>query len=659
MKIAITLFLLFYCGVRAQRRQDSTYYETEGTISDILQEPDEESDNSDLYNAIEELIDNPVDINKAGLEELQRIPNLDFRSANAIINYREKFGHFFSVGELYSIKDLAKETVGKITPFLTVSNNLSQQQISSNSFFTNSSFKIRNRIQNELQKSDGFVNSKFVGSPYKIYNRFVGNFKNYEIGFLTDKDPGENSIHDFSSGFISIKNLGFVKNIVFGDYILKFGQGLALWGPYGFSKGADVIYSYKKNADLINRYSSSTENNFFRGTALEMQFGSFSFSTFYSKNKFDANIDSVSKGILSTPIDGLHRTENEIAKRKSAQETMYGSAFSYKNNFLNAGILYYHSEFSNPFIPGSVFDIEGDRFNYYSFYYNLNLSEINFFGEAAYSGISVASITGVEIPIGKNFIFVSSIRSYPRNFNNLHGFSFGEKSGTEKNEFGIYNGFRWRTPAGIINFYYDQFKFPYASYGIPMPSSGNEFLVDYSNKFIKNFETRFRFKYENKETALTKNNITILGNRIKQISRIELIYRLNKKVRLKGRFQYDNINFDGNYNEEGFLIFQDLQFRPSPIFSFYTRIAFYKTDSFNSAVYEYENDLAGILLNTALFGEGIRWYAVFRFKPVSLITISCKYSETYKPGEKSLGSGLSEINGDLDNRISLQVDINY
>jgi len=41
-----------------------------------------------------------------------------------------------------------------------------------------------------------------------------------------------------------------------------------------------------------------------------------------------------------------------------------------------------------------------------------------------------------------------------------------------------------------------------------------------------------------------------------------------------------------------------------------------------------------------------------------VFTISAKYSETYKPKEKSLSSGNNTINGNLDNRLSLQLDLN-
>ena len=655
IKTVFVLIIISFSISNGQIFDDSTDIKTDEVISDLLPEPSEESDNSDLYDAIEEFISNPVNINEAGLTDLLKVPFLDITTANRIVEHREKFGHFFSVYELYSIEGLSKDIVEKIYPFLTVNTKTPDIE---NSFLSNSSFKMRSKIQEDLQERNGFVEKKFAGSKYKIYNRFLGSFNNLELGFLTDKDPGENSITDFSSYFLSVKKVAFIHNIILGDYLIKWGQGLALWSSYGFSKGADAVFTVKKNSRTVSRYASASEINFLRGSALNLGWENFSFTAFYSRNKVDANVDSVSQGILSTPIDGLHRTENELAKKGSTSETVYGSALDYQSNYINTGILFYSTSFGNSYIPGSIYDIKGKNFNYTSIFYDLLLNNINMFGEMVFDGLSVASINGIEIRACKELIFLTAVRNYPRNFNNIHGFSFGEKSGAGKNEFGIYYGVRWNSPAGLFNFYFDQFKFPYASYRMPLPSSGYEFLLDYKNKFIKNFETGIRFKYENKEITFDENGLIKIGSRIKKLSLVEFNYKLSKQIRMKGRFEYNNINLN-NLTEEGFLTFQDIHFYLSSALNLYTRIAFFKTASFNSAVYEYENDLPGTLISSALFGEGVRWYFVLKMKPYKLVTISCKYSETFKPKENYLGSGLLEIDGNLDNRFSIQLDFKY
>ena len=105
------------------------------------------------------------------------------------------------------------------------------------------------------------------------------------------------------------------------------------------------------------------------------------------------------------------------------------------------------------------------------------------------------------------------------------------------------------------------------------------------------------------------------------------------------------------------IILSDIRFTPNSLLNIFARITIFKTDSFNSAIYEYENDLIGVLTNRALYGEGIRWYLIIRYRLLKLFTISAKYSETYKPKEKFLSSGNNTINGNVDNRFSIQIDL--
>lgn len=456
-------------------QSDSLQLETEQTVEDILEEPGEESDNSDLYEQIEYYIEHPVNLNTASLEELSALPYIDLSIAKLIIDHRKKYGVFFSQNELYSISLIPQDVVKNILPFVTVIKETQENYPTEKYFLSGVSMKMRSRFLNDLQQRRGFKENKFVGSPYKIYNRISTNYSdNISAGFLSEKDPGENSLSDFSSAYINISNWMNFKNIIAGDFLVKFGQGLALWSPYGFSKGSDAVYSVKKNAGSVVPYSSATENSFFRGAAIEYEWEHTKFTGFISKNSLDANIDSVSGFITSTPVDGFHRTTTEIGKRKSALETIYGiSIKSDVSDLLSLGFLYYNSNFDHSFLPTDLFDIKGANFNYYSSCYDLFLSNFNIFGEAAFNGTSVASFNGLKFSPSPEFVYTLSVRSYPRNYINLHGFGFGERSGAAQNEFGIYNGFRWRTSMGILNFYFDQFKFPYATYDNPLPSEGN------------------------------------------------------------------------------------------------------------------------------------------------------------------------------------------
>ncbi|GIV45210.1 MAG: hypothetical protein KatS3mg036_0028 [Ignavibacterium sp.] len=258
-----------------------------------------------------------------------------------------------------------------------------------------------------------------------------------------------------------------------------------LWSPYSFSKGADAIFPVKRKGRTIKPYTSATEYDFMRGVTSTFNYSDLSFTVFYSSKKIDANVDSITNKITSTPKTGLHLTENDLNKKNLVKENLFGGRISYKfQNKLNVGLSAYSSKFSNEFEANSVYDLKGDQFRFYSFDYDLNIGQLNFFGEFVYNEKSIASINGLILSPLKNFTLSASIRSYPANYINLHGFGFGEQSGKTSNEFGIYYGLKWKSDFGLLNLYYDQFRFPYKTFENPVPSSGDEIYLSYLNKFI-------------------------------------------------------------------------------------------------------------------------------------------------------------------------------
>ena len=67
--------------------------------------------------------------------------------------------------------------------------------------------------------------------------------------------------------------------------------------------------------------------------------------------------------------------------------------------------------------------------------------------------------------------------------------------------------------------------------------------------------------------------------------------------------------------------------------------------------------MRGILSNVGLNGNGIRWYIVSNYRLTDLLKISLKYAETYKPHVKQLSSGEALLYNNVDNRLSLQLDL--
>lgn len=641
---------------------ETTNYSVEDIISEIISESEDDTDIEGIIDLLEYLSENPINLNKADIPDFLKIPGVSLSAAKSVIEHRNRFGNFFSVQELNSVKNVPNEIIRRIIPFVKVEVNGAGAYQNAEINNAVGHMEIRSRVVKDLQPEKGFTKNKFYGSRYKAYSRVKLNIKdNFNIGATVDKDPGEKSIDDLASAYLSITNSAIFNKVIFGDYLVEFGQGLALWSPYSFSKSSNAISPLNKKTGFIREYKSSDENKFLRGAAADVTFGRLSISFFYSNNFFDANIDSLTGEIISVPVDGLHRTENEISKKHAAREKLIGGILTYTiPSKLNLAALYYRSKLSNNFQASGINAIQGDKFNYYSFYYNFYLPNIYLSGENSFDGRSLASIINLSFELNSRISIISSIRNYPGNYTNLHGFGFGEKNGATKNEVGFYNGVRYKSSIGIFNFYFDQFKFPYSSSVNSFPSSGNELMFNYEVSPFKNFTFNFRVKNEQKEITERNNTTKEIYDRSKSSFRIEFTYQPDQLLRIKSRLELSRYTIaDLNINESGYMVFQDLRFKPFNNFSLYGRILFFKTDSFDTAIYEYENDLDGVFSVTGLSGEGTRWYILLKYKFFEFISLSLKYSELYKPKEKTIGSGNTEINGSLDNRLSFQIELKF
>jgi predicted DNA-binding helix-hairpin-helix protein len=99
--LLLILIALFFVSSALFSQTDTNYIKTEDVLDELVEESQEEEVSSDLYDILETLVQNPVDLNTAGINELQRIPFIDFSIVEQIINHRNKYGLFFSVNELY------------------------------------------------------------------------------------------------------------------------------------------------------------------------------------------------------------------------------------------------------------------------------------------------------------------------------------------------------------------------------------------------------------------------------------------------------------------------------------------------------------------------------------------------------------------------------
>lgn len=663
---------------------DTTNLNQDKQEEQLLENSLEDTEDSKLLDYLENLRRNPFDLNSVTQVDLESIPFINSIVARNILEYRKKNNAFQSKRELLNIEGMNERLYDVIKIYLIVKNSSvdfvedESGKISKENkrggfqLVKNLEMRYRTRFQQDLQTKEGYLNGQYPGSKAKVYNQFnfVYNKSKYQLeGNLTiEKDPGETSLTDFSSGYIELKNYSFIRNFVVGDYSLTFGQGLGMWSNLGFSKGSESVDPIKKKGYGINSYSSVNESQFFRGAATDLNYKNVDLILFYSNNYFDASIDTTLNEVSSFYFDGYHRTISERNRQNSAKEQLFGGRGVFNTDNIRIGVTYWTSKYSKLIGADSsrqLYNFAGDKANMLSMDYDFLYKNMNLYGEVARSQSgAVAGISALQVSLTKLANLVFLYRYYPEDFSPVHSFGFGEKNGNTQNESGFYSGLNLVPMKGLeINTYFDQFKFPYRSYIDPVSIQGNDFLTNIRWAVNKDLTINLRYKNENKEDTRTVQDelgrdVKKIDNRNQMNFRIAFDYDISDRVRVRSRYDYVFVKYDlFGGNNKGSMFYSDLKVVPVRGLTFSTRVIFFDTEDYDSRIYEYEDDIRGVMSNLGVYGKGTRFYVMAKYKPYDFMELSAKYAKTYMDGVKTIGSGNDLIHSDVNDKLNMGVEI--
>ncbi|MEX2455731.1 MAG: helix-hairpin-helix domain-containing protein, partial [Balneolaceae bacterium] len=270
----------FFEPVIAQDR-DTIRTQVERDIERALQDIDPEESELDVEQLVEflqGLATNPLNINRASIDDLLQIPGLNFRLAQEIVQYRREVKPFESIDELTDVRGVGSATVNRIRPYISVGSGLKRGRdlYLNPSYWTNNSrYELMSRVQRVVQPQAGYQRADtlggYLGNPVKYYQRLRYTSSHLSFNLTQDKDPGEAlagpADFDYTSWHIALRDNGNLKELIIGDFSAGFGQGLTLWSSGGFGKGSEVIRSIGKNDRGVRPYTSAQETNGFSGIA--------------------------------------------------------------------------------------------------------------------------------------------------------------------------------------------------------------------------------------------------------------------------------------------------------------------------------------------------------------------------------------------------------
>ena len=660
----------------------------------LFQVQDDDVNYEDLYESLLQLYTNPINLNRASKEELSTLYLLSVAQINALITHIEQNGSLMSLYELQSVPGFDPATIQKILPFVELGG---ADDFSSSGSLMNRIFSEKNnyfllRTDRILETQKGYTpkgdttDSRFLGSPHRLYGRFrVNHSKDFSLGFTFEKDAGEqlswNSNRkqygfDYYSFHFLKENVGKFKKIIVGDYQMQFGQGLLLGAGFNPGKGAETISTVKRNSTGIRPYTSVLESGFMRGFATTYQVNNFEITPFVSQVKQDASIKSdttftdFDEYISSIQQTGFHRTDSELSKKGVVSEMTFGANILYRapSENLKVGFTFINTDYSVPLVK------KPNNYNQYEFqgqsnynlggFFSYNWQNFIVFGEGARSQSGGLGMVGGFIGSLSPIVSMSMVlRNYQKDFHSFYGNAFGEST-RNINEKGIYWGLKV-TPSRKfgLSAYYDRFSFPWLKFRSEAPSQGYEYLARVNYSPLRSITLYGQYRAEAKELTVNPDdgNLNRLEQGLKKSYLFNLNFALENGLSLKSRIQFSDYSLAG-VKTKGMAISQDVNLKIKR-FSFSTRMAIIDTDDFVNRQYLYEKDVLYSFSIKGISGQAIRNYILVQYKPSKKINFWLRYARTtFQDANRivssegsSLGSGLSEIEGNTRSEIKMQV----
>ncbi|HEY4788368.1 MAG TPA: helix-hairpin-helix domain-containing protein, partial [Bacteroidales bacterium] len=423
-------------------------------ITEIASGLEDGTDMDELADLLNNLTENPIHINTATDEDLEKLFWLsEFQILN-IKAYIKTYGAIASVYEIVNIQGFSEKDAKLLSPFLLFDIPGKELSVSPELLLRNSHHRLLLRSQRVLETQKGFSAEEtpngsgyFKGGPTSAYVRYSGQFnKKASAGFTAKNDAGEEFFKgsnkqgfDFYSFYMQLNRLRFIKTFVLGDYRVYFGQGLAVWSGLSFGKSPIVLSSMQRGQG-ITRYQSSDENNFFRGAAITCDLKPIEISLWASSHRIDANItgkDSLSGDITevsSLQTSGLHTVSSEIADEDAIRSNVLGCNISLIKPNLRAGITAicytYSSALNADLTPYNRYYFRGNSNYNLSWNFRYRKGNVIFFGEEAVSQSGgIAMLNGVQTYVDSRLSFIVLSRYYQRNYQSMYGKAFGENAG--------------------------------------------------------------------------------------------------------------------------------------------------------------------------------------------------------------------------------------
>lgn len=666
-KQAIAVILLL--SASAIQGQNNTWQAPAGTSSlweqylDNLSDYDdiEAGNTEEMYEVLRELETNPIDLNNATDDDIQRLAFLSNAQREELTEYLDRHRPIQSIGELAMIKSLDNVTLQLLSSFVYVGSIDESRKFPTWK-------EIAKHGKNEFL---GYVKVPFyerkgdreayLGYKYKHWIRYKYSYGQFlQAGFTGAQDAGEpffgnhNKMgYDHYAFYALARKLGRIRTLALGQYKARFGLGLVMNTGFGMGKTTSLVLATPQNSITAN--ASRSEASYLQGIASTIEISkAITTTAFASYRKIDAtlNDDSTIKTILKT---GYHRTETEINKRHNASQTAAGMNVNVKHNGLSVGATAIFTVFSKDLMPDKSqafrrYSPTGNNFWNVSIDYAYTHPRLSVKGETATGNShALATINTLSFKACRTLTLTAIQRFYSYKYYSLFSRSFSD-GGHVQNESGIYIGATW-TPLSRLKImaYSDYAYHPIAVYRASKASRSMDNLIQTSLSFSPvdiTLRYRLRLKLENGADASSQ-----LIDKTEHRGRFQLNY---KQKSFTTRTQYDMAYTTKTSQSLGWMVSQSAGYKYGERLECNAGVGYFQTQDYDSRIYTYERGMLYDFSFPMFYGKGMRFFLHLRTKPIKNLQLICKVATTKYFDRYKISSGHQEINDSKKTDLEIQ-----
>jgi len=607
----------------------------------------------------------PIDLNNATKEQLERLPFLSDLQIENILAYIYVHGPMQTIYELQLVEDMDYRTIQLLLPFIQVNTPIEEKHFPKmKNIAKRGKHEVLARLDIPFYRRKGYDDS-YLGTPQYHSLRYQFGYGDYlQAGVTAEKDAGEPLLrlhnkqgYDHYGFYVLLRNMGRVKALALGDYKLAFGLGLTLSSGLRLGKGYSLANVHTRGTG-IRKHASFDEIGYFRGVATTLSLmKELELSAFYSFRKMDGIIkDDVISSITTT---GLHRTQTEADRRGALNMQVAGGHLNYHKNRFDIGLTGLWYGFDKEYKPRltgyALYNLHGKDFYNIGLDYHLRLRQLNIAGEVAKGKQGWAMLNRVIYEPSQNYKFLLIHRYYRHDYWAYFANAFNE-GGSVQNENGWYLAAE-ASPLAHFRFFgsVDLFSHPWEKYRISKPSTGFEgrLRAEWLPSSQVSIFVNYRYKRKERDVSGMNGELTLPTHHH------QVRYRLNyQSDKWLLRTTADFNVFSQQQHSYGWQVTQLAGYQLG-MFKLHLQGTYFHTDDYDSRVYGYEKGLLYTFYSPSFSGEGFRYSAHLRLDFGKTLMLIAKFGHTHYLDRNIISSGNDQIKGSDKCDLQLQMRVKF